>query len=59
MPFPAEKNFTDGELAVEQAIARGATPLVLVGSFRVPAQIMRCRICCRPSHWPNAVLMSC
>jgi thiamine pyrophosphokinase len=24
-PFPAEKNFTDGELAVEEAIARGAT----------------------------------
>ena len=33
LPFPAEKNFTDGELAVEQAIERGATRLVLVGAF--------------------------
>lgn len=33
MPFPAEKNFTDGELAIEQAILRGATRLVLVGAF--------------------------
>jgi thiamine pyrophosphokinase len=33
IPFPAEKNFTDGELAIEQAIERGATRLVLVGSF--------------------------
>ena len=33
LPFPAEKNFTDGELAIEQAIERGATRLVLVGSF--------------------------
>jgi len=33
LPFPAEKNFTDGELAIEQAIARGATRLVLVGAF--------------------------
>jgi thiamine pyrophosphokinase len=33
MPFPAEKNFTDGELAIEQAIERGATRLVLIGSF--------------------------
>jgi len=36
MPFPAEKNFTDGELAIEQAIERGATRLVLVGSFGGP-----------------------
>jgi thiamine pyrophosphokinase len=35
MPFPAEKNFTDGELAIEQAIARGATRLILVGAFQV------------------------
>lgn len=33
MPFPAEKDFTDGELAIEQAIERGATRLVLIGSF--------------------------
>ena len=33
LPFPAEKNFTDGELAIEQAIARGAQRLVLVGAF--------------------------
>ncbi|MEM5492688.1 thiamine diphosphokinase [Hoeflea sp. AS16] len=33
LPFPAEKNFTDGELAIEQAIERGATRLILVGSF--------------------------
>jgi len=33
MPFPTEKNFTDGELAIEQAIERGASRLVLIGSF--------------------------
>jgi len=33
MPFPAEKNFTDGELAIEQAIERGAERLILVGAF--------------------------
>ncbi|OCW58111.1 thiamine diphosphokinase [Hoeflea olei] len=33
LPFAAEKNFTDGELAVEQAIERGAKRLVLVGAF--------------------------
>ncbi len=33
LPFPAEKNFTDGELAIEQAIERGAERLVLVGAF--------------------------
>ncbi|MDP2119984.1 MAG: thiamine diphosphokinase [Hoeflea sp.] len=33
LPFPAEKNFTDGELAIEEAIARGASRLVLVGAF--------------------------
>ena len=33
LPFAAEKNFTDGELAIEQAIERGAAKLVLVGSF--------------------------
>lgn len=32
--FPVEKNFTDGELAVEEAIARGATRLILVGAFQ-------------------------
>lgn len=33
LPFPAEKNFTDGELAIEQAIDRGAKRLILVGAF--------------------------
>lgn len=33
IPFPAEKNFTDGELAIEQAIERGAERLILVGAF--------------------------
>lgn len=33
LPFPAEKNFTDGEIAIEQAIERGASRLVLVGAF--------------------------
>jgi thiamine pyrophosphokinase len=32
--FPAEKNFTDGELAVEEAIARGASRVILVGAFQ-------------------------
>ncbi|WP_157018356.1 thiamine diphosphokinase [Mesorhizobium xinjiangense] len=31
--FPREKDKTDGELAVETAIERGATSLVLVGAF--------------------------
>ena len=31
--FPAGKDKTDGELAVEAAIARGATSLVLAGAF--------------------------
>ena len=31
--FPAEKDKTDGELAVEAALARGATSLVLAGAF--------------------------
>ena len=33
LPFAAEKNFPDGELAIEQAIERGAKRLVLVGAF--------------------------
>lgn len=33
LPFPAQKNFTDGELAIEQAISRGATRLVMVGAL--------------------------
>ena len=33
LPFPAEKNFTDGELAIEQAIERGAQRLILLGAF--------------------------
>lgn len=34
--FPAEKDSTDGELAAEAAIARGATALVLAGAFGGP-----------------------
>lgn len=34
--FPAEKDKTDGELAVEAAFARGATALVLAGAFGGP-----------------------
>jgi thiamine pyrophosphokinase len=30
---PADKNATDGELAVEEALKRGATSLILVGGF--------------------------
>ena len=36
MAFPAEKDKTDGELAVEAAFARGATALVLAGAFGGP-----------------------
>lgn len=32
-PYPAAKNETDGEIAVAEAIARGATRLVLVGAL--------------------------
>ena len=31
--FPAEKDQTDGEIAIEAALARGARELVLVGAF--------------------------
>jgi thiamine pyrophosphokinase len=31
--FPPEKDLTDGEIAVEAALARGATDLLLVGAF--------------------------
>jgi thiamine pyrophosphokinase len=34
--FPAEKDKTDGELAVEAAVARGAASLVLAGAFGGP-----------------------
>jgi len=34
--FPAEKDKTDGEIAVDAALARGATDLVLVGAFGGP-----------------------
>lgn len=34
--FPADKAKTDGELAVDAALARGATHLVLVGAFGGP-----------------------
>ena len=33
MEFPSEKDMTDGELAVEEALARGATSLVFAGAF--------------------------
>ncbi|THF50209.1 thiamine diphosphokinase [Allorhizobium terrae] len=33
MPYPAQKNLTDGEIAIEQARARGATRLVLAGAL--------------------------
>jgi thiamine pyrophosphokinase len=31
--FPAEKDMTDGELAIAEALRRGATSLVLAGAF--------------------------
>jgi thiamine pyrophosphokinase len=31
--FPAAKDKTDGEIAVDEAIARGATEIILVGTF--------------------------
>ena len=31
--FPVEKDFTDGEIAIEAALARGASELILVGAF--------------------------
>jgi thiamine pyrophosphokinase len=34
--FPAEKDNTDGELAVESALARGADALILAGAFGGP-----------------------
>lgn len=33
-PYPAEKAVTDGEIAISEALARGATRLVLVGALR-------------------------
>ena len=36
LAFPAEKDKTDGELAVEVAFERGATSLVLAGAFGGP-----------------------
>lgn len=36
LAFPAEKDRTDGELAVAEALARGATSLVLAGAFGGP-----------------------
>lgn len=36
LKFPVAKAKTDGELAVDEAIARGATSLVLVGAFGGP-----------------------
>lgn len=34
--FPAAKDYTDGELAVTEALDRGATDLILVGAFGGP-----------------------
>lgn len=34
--FPPAKDFTDGEIAVEAALSRGATSLTLVGAFGGP-----------------------
>ncbi len=34
--FPSEKDKTDGELAIDMALARGATRLVLAGAFGGP-----------------------
>lgn len=34
--FPAAKNETDGELAVAEAVKRGATQLILIGAFGGP-----------------------
>ena len=31
--FPIEKDLTDGEIAIEAALSRGATELILVGAF--------------------------
>lgn len=36
MAFPQDKDQTDGELAVAEALARGATGLILVGAFGGP-----------------------
>lgn len=33
LPFPAEKNLTDGELAVDEALKRGADRIVLAGAL--------------------------
>jgi len=33
MEFPSEKDMTDGELAIDEAIRRGATRLVMAGAF--------------------------
>lgn len=35
-PHPADKDLTDGELAAEAALARGATALVFIGAFGGP-----------------------
>ena len=48
--FPTEKDKTDGELAVETALARGATHLVLAGvAAGVGAVTPRSRPCVSPS----------
>ncbi|MCM2293449.1 thiamine diphosphokinase [Allorhizobium sp. BGMRC 0089] len=32
-PYPAQKNLTDGEIAIEEALKRGASRLILVGAL--------------------------
>ncbi len=36
MVFPPEKDMTDGEIAVDEAVSRGATSLLLAGAFGGP-----------------------
>jgi thiamine pyrophosphokinase len=31
--FPSDKDMTDGEIAIEEALARGATSILLIGAF--------------------------
>ena len=47
--YPHDKDNTDGELAVAEALARGATSLVLAGAFGGRAPIMPSCM----SRWPS------
>ena len=46
--FPSDKDVTDGEIAVEAAIERGATSLLLAGAFGGPGPTMP--FCTWPWH---------